>query len=244
MNRADCRIKITVVYDKSSCQDGLETGWGFCAYIVGGEKNLLFDAGPGDCLLRNMKKLKIDPSDVDTVVLSHFHPDHTGGLKSFLKVNHNVTVYLPNASPMELKDNITGPGAKMIEVERSLEICKNVYTTGQVGTRTKEQSLVVRTQAGLIVLVGCGHPGIVEIVTAAKHLCKDDLLLVIGGFHLEWATKGRLEKVTSAFRSLGLRYVGPGHCSTDKTKTLLRERFGQNYIEISAGKTIRVTDLQ
>ena len=199
-----------------------------------------------------MQKLAIDPNSIDTVILSHIHGDHTGGLNRFLEKNSNVTVYLPKSFPKNFKDNVQSCGAKIIEVEQPLKICENVYSTGQLGVLIREQSLIIRTDKGLIVITGCAHPGIVKIVNSAKDLLrppplrepKDDILLVMGGFHLEWATKGKLEKIISAFKQLAVQYAGPCHCSGDKARSLFEKHFGKNYINIGAGRVITMADLQ
>ena len=191
------------------------------------------------------------------VVLSHIHGDHTGGLSGFLEKNANVTIYLPSVFPKRFKDNARDHGARIIEVnpvrsktsisngvKESLQICENVYSTGQLGKWIKEQSLIIRTDKGLIVITGCAHPGIVNIVNKAKDLIKDDIFLVMGGFHLEWANKGRIEKIISAFKQLGVRYVGPCHCSGHKARSLFEKHFGDDYINIGAGKVITLADLQ
>ncbi len=243
-------MAITVIYDNNPYKEGLETAWGFAASITGTEKTILFDTGgDGSILLNNMQKLAIDPNGIDTVVLSHIHPDHTGGLNSFLEKNSDVTVYLPKSFPKKFKDNVASCGAKIVEVEQSLKICENVYSTGQLGkwipvAELKEQSLIIRTEAGLLVITGCAHPGIAKIVNTAKELLKDDILLVMGGFHLEWATKGKLEKIISAFKQLNVRYAGPCHCSGDKARALFEKHFGKNYINIGAGKVITMADLK
>ena len=257
-------MTITVVYDNNPYKEGLETAWGFGCVITGAEKTILFDTGgDGSILLNNMEKLAIDPNSIDTVVLSHIHPDHTGGLNSFLEKNSDVTVYLPKSFPKKFKDNVKSYGSKIVEVEQSLKICENVYSTGQLGklipvAELKEQSLVIRTEAGLVVITGCAHPGIVKIVNTAKESLKDDILLpapvapaqvtqtqvVIGGFHLEWATKGKIEKIISAFKKSNVRYVGPCHGSGDKARRLFEKHFGKNYINIGAGKVITMADLR
>ncbi len=250
-------LTITVVYDNNPYKQELETDWGFAAAITGTEKTILFDTGGGRLLLDNMQKLAIEPDSVDVVVLSHIHGDHTGGLSSFLEKNSNVIVYLPVSFPKKFKDNARNSGAKIIEVNpvrskasisngvnESLQICENVYSTGQLGKLIKEQSLIIRTDKGLVVITGCAHPGIVNIVNTAKTLMKDDILLVMGGFHLEWATKGRIEKIISAFKQLGVRYVGPCHCSGHKARSLFEKHFGSNYINIGAGKVITLTELR
>jgi len=250
-------LTITVVYDNNPYKQELETDWGFAAFITGTNKTILFDTGGGRLLLDNMQKLAIEPDCVEIIVLSHIHGDHTGGLGSFLEKNSNVTIYLPKSFPKKFKDNARNSGAKIIEVnpirskasisngvEESEQICENVYSTGQLGKWIKEQSLIIRTDKGLVVITGCAHPGIVNIVNKAKELMKDDILLVMGGFHLEWATKGRIEKIISAFKQLGVHYVGPCHCSGHKARSLFEKHFGSNYINIGAGKVITFADLR
>ncbi len=240
------KISITVTYDNNPCEQGLETAWGFSAFITGTEKTILFDTGPptANSLLDNMQKLAIEPENVDMVVLSHIHPDHTGGLAGFLEKNPNVTVYLPVSFPKKFKDNVRDHGARIIEVRESLQICENVYSTGRLGKWIKEQSLIIRTDKGLIIVIGCAHSGIVNIVSTAKELIKDDILLVMSGFHLEWETKGRIEKIISTFKQLGVRCVGPCHCSGHKARSLFEKHFGSNYINTGAGKVITLADLR
>ena len=237
-------VNITVVCDNNPYKEGLETGWGFSCLVGGAEKPILFDTGPGGSLLVNMEKLAIEPQSIDTVVLSHIHPDHTGGLESFLGKNPEVAVYLPKSFPERFKDNVQAQGAKVIEVERPMEICEDVWSTGQLGKLIKEQSLVIRTEGGLVVIVGCSHPGIVNIVHAAKDLLQDDILLVMGGIHLEWAGKGKIEKVISVFKHLQVRYVGLCHGSGDKAMSIFEEHFGRKYIKLGVGKVITIANLE
>ncbi|MHC4309251.1 MAG: MBL fold metallo-hydrolase [Planctomycetota bacterium] len=237
-------LTITIVYDNHSYQQGLETGWGFSCLVSGLEKSILFDTGPGGSLLVNMEKLVIEPQIIDTVVLSHIHPDHTGGLESFLERNPEVAVYLPKSFHARFKDNVQAQGAKVIEVEHPIEICENVWSTGQHGKWIKEQSLLIKTDKGLVVISGCSHPGIVNIVNAAKDLLQDDILLIMGGFHLEGAGKGKIEKVISVFKHLQVRHVGLCHGSGDKARRLFEEHFGRNYIKLGAGKVITIANLE
>jgi len=243
-------LTIKVVYDNNPYKQELGTAWGFSAFIIGTEKNILFDTGgDGSLLLGNMKKLAIEPNSIDVVVLSHIHGDHTGGLASFLQKNHDVTVFLPESFPKKFKENVQKHGAKVGAVREQpvpqpLKICENVYSTGQLGRWIKEQSLIIRTKAGLVVIIGCAHPGIVNIVNTAKELMKDDILLVMGGFHLEWATRGKIEKIISVFKQWHVRYVGLCHGSGHKARSLFEKHFGKNYINIGAGKVISLADLQ
>jgi 7,8-dihydropterin-6-yl-methyl-4-(beta-D-ribofuranosyl)aminobenzene 5'-phosphate synthase len=244
MEGAMDELTITVVYDSQSCREGLEVGWGFSAVVSGAQKTILFDTGRDASVLDNMQKLAIEPDTIDVVVLSHIHSDHTGGLDAFVEKNQRVVVYLPEALPAEFKKRAAGSGARVVEVKGPVEICENVHSTGILGRWMKEQGLVIRTQAGAVLLTGCGHPGAKIMVNAGKTSGCDDLLLVMGGFHLEWSTRKKIEKLISQFKKLGVRNVGPAHCSGDKARALVERHFGQACIKIGAGKVIVVESLR
>jgi 7,8-dihydropterin-6-yl-methyl-4-(beta-D-ribofuranosyl)aminobenzene 5'-phosphate synthase len=237
-------LTITVIFDNNPYQKELGTDWGFAALINGADKTILFDTGNGSLLVDNMRKLSIEPNSVDVVVLSHIHDDHTGGLESFLQENSDVTVYMLKSFPRKFKDSTLNSGAQIVEVTGSVQVCENVYSTGVSGKLIREQAVVIRTDKGMVVMTGCAHPGIVNIVNKARGLFKDDILLVMGGFHFEWTTKGKIEKVVSAFKKLGVKYVGPCHCSGDKARSIFKEHFENGYIDIGAGKVITLDDLQ
>jgi 7,8-dihydropterin-6-yl-methyl-4-(beta-D-ribofuranosyl)aminobenzene 5'-phosphate synthase len=237
-------LTVTIVYDNNPCKEGMETEWGFSCLITGAEKTILFDTGRGCGLLGNMQRLQIPADSVDIVFLSHIHRDHTGGLNDFLERNSKVHIYLPKSFPKKFKDKVQLYGAKIVEVEESLKICEDVYSTGQVGRWMREQAMVVHTDKGLVIITGCSHPGIIKVLNKAKDLLRKDLLFVMGGFHLEWTSTSRIEKIISAFKKMGVRCVGACHCSGDKARKLFEKHFGKNYINIGAGKVIAITDLQ
>jgi len=236
-------MNITVICDNEPYKEGLETSWGFSCLVTGLEKNILFDTGPGRSLLGNMEKLGIEPKMVEIIFLSHIHDDHSGGLISFLEKNSDVAVYLPESFPDKFKSEVRSFGAKVVEVEKSIAVCEDVCSTGQVKGWQKEQSLIIRTDKGLIVITGCAHPGIVKMIETAKDLRENDILLLMGGFHLEWATKGKIEKIISTFKKMGVRYVGPSHCTGEKAVALFEKYYGENHIKTGAGKVITIADL-
>jgi len=238
-------LSITVSYDNNPYKERLTTAWGFSCVIRGTEKTILFDTGgDGSILLTNMEELGINPKEIDLVVLSHIHGDHVGGLPSFLEKNPEVVVYLPESFPRGFKDGVKEYRAKIVEVQGSLKICQGVYSTGELGTWIKEQSLLIHTEKGLIVITGCAHPGIVRIVDKAKDLVKGDVLLVMGGFHLGGESKGEIENIISSFRKLGVSYAGPCHCSGDAARQLFKEEYGKNFINIGVGRVVTMNDLK
>lgn len=237
-------LTITVMYDNNSYQGGLETAWGFSCLIQGTENTIFFDTGgDGSILLANMQKLGIDPKEIELVVLSHMHWDHIGGVYNFLNKNQHVTFYLPTFFSAHFKADIKRYETKIVEVREPVRICDQVYSSGEPSGRIKEQSLFIQTDKGLIVITGCAHPGIVNIVRKAKEFLKDEVLLAMGGFHLGGESNAAIEHVVSDFRALGVRYVGPCHCSGNTARQLFEREYRNNFIPVGVGRVINVKDL-
>jgi 7,8-dihydropterin-6-yl-methyl-4-(beta-D-ribofuranosyl)aminobenzene 5'-phosphate synthase len=89
--------QITILYDAFSDKSGFSLDWGYAALVEFEGKRILFDTGNNAAIFEaNIKRLNIDLSKIDLVVLSHRHGDHTSGLRYVLSVNANVPVYVPN----------------------------------------------------------------------------------------------------------------------------------------------------
>lgn len=234
-------IKITIVYDNNSYDPRLEAVWGFSCLIEGLEETILFDTG-GDSriLLSNMEKLGIKPKDVNTIVISHIHYDHLGGLSGFLDENSRVTVYLPKSLPQKIKNDVKNHKAKLVEIVQPRKICKNAYSTGELGTFIKEQSLVIITEKGLVVITGCAHPGVVNIVKKAKSICKKDVHLVLGGFHLCWIDPIQIKGIVNGVKREKVKMVAPCHCSGDAARDLFKKDYGENFIGVGVGKKLKI----
>jgi 7,8-dihydropterin-6-yl-methyl-4-(beta-D-ribofuranosyl)aminobenzene 5'-phosphate synthase len=237
---AGAKLRLTIVYDNNEYDPRLETKWGFSCLVEGPERTVLFDTG-GDSatLLSNMRKLKIDPAEIDAIVLSHIHGDHVGGLNGFLEENSRIIVYLPESFPESFKDTVRSFGAQVAEVSEAKELFTGVYSTGELGNGIKEQSLIVTSSQGLVVITGCAHPGVVNIVRKATDmLAGKPVYLIIGGFHMSGASTHKIQSVIEGFRQLSVVKVAPCHCSGDETRKLFREEYGENYIDSGAGKII------
>lgn len=240
-NPKDSSITITVVYDNNEYNPELETAWGFSCLIKKQDKTILFDSGGnGKILLSNMNKLKLDPQQVRIVVLSHIHNDHVGGLEAFLEQNSNVTIYLPHSFPDAFKDKIKKYGAKIINVNKPLRISQNVYSTGELGTEIKEESLIINTEKGLIIITGCAHPGIVDIVRRAKEIMKTNVYLVMGGFHLKGMSERQIDGIVEEFKKEGVEKVGACHCSGDLARTIFEKAYHKDFIRVGVGKIIEI----
>ena len=232
-------ITITVTYNNVPYDESLETRWGISLFIEGLEKDILFDTGGnGEVLLSNMARLKIDVRDIDIVILSHIHSDHVGGLWSILEKNNKISVYLPQSFPENFKNRAGKISKGIISIGKPVKICRSVWSTGELGTWLKEQSLVIETSKGLVVITGCAHPGIVNIVKFAKNYLKKDIYMVLGGFHLMAYSENQVNKIIEDLRELGVKKVGPSHCTGGRAIELFKEAWGKDFIELGCGAKI------
>ncbi|NQT10106.1 MAG: MBL fold metallo-hydrolase [Desulfobacteraceae bacterium] len=166
-------MKITIIYDNTAWDKNLTPDWGFSCLVEAYDRKILFDTGAkGEILLNNMKKLDIDPSEIDMVFISHDHWDHTGGLLDVLKKNQG-SVYLPNSCKGADK------AVNTVRINDALKICENIYSTGEI--KHIEQSLVIRIGDEVAVVAGCSHPGVREIVGAASRF--GNVTTLVGGLH-------------------------------------------------------------
>ena len=236
------KISIISVYDNYQVNPNLTTGWGFGCVIRIPTKNILFDTGGNSSiLLSNMEKMSVDPKDIDIVVISHIHGDHVGGLNGFLERNGNVKVYIPASFLDPIREQIKSYGAEYQDIKDSIQISDNVWTTGEMGTWIKEQSLVLDTKEGLVVITGCAHPGVVNITEKAKQILPDrNIYLVMGGFHLGSASDLELKSIIKGFRNLGVKKAAPSHCSGDRCRELFKEEYKEDYIENGVGNLIEL----
>ena len=217
-------MKITIVYDNTAYRKNLQADWGFSALIEAeNTPKILFDTGAsGSILLSNMEKIGIDPKDIDEIFISHTHFDHMGGLRDFLKVNNQVKIYIPGDIPSSYKELV---GVKeVISIKEPFQIHDNVFSTGEL--EGIEQSMGVKTEKGIVLIVGCSHPYMGNILNTAKSFGK--LYAVIGGMH--------------GFSEFGLfkdlKLICPTHCTQHKAK--LKKLYPQKYIEGGAGKIIEI----
>jgi len=231
-------MTITVVYDNNAYDPRLQTAWGFACLVERGDTKILFDTGgDGTLLLSNMDTLSFDPSAVNVILLSHIHGDHTGGLSGLLATGIRPLIYIPSSFPADYKAQLRAQ-TDLVEVDQAVEIIKGVHTTGEMGSGIIEQALVLKTTKGLVVVTGCAHPGIVEMVRRAKAVGGDELYLVLGGFHLGRVSKAQVQEIISDFRRLGVRKVAPCHCTGEQAIDLFHQAYGDSFIQTGAGKIL------
>ena len=201
-------MKIVTLVENIS-NTNLKPKHGLSFYIETKKHKILFDLGPNRLVIDNAKKKGIDLSKVDTVIISHGHSDHTGGLKYFLEVNNTAKIYIQEDAFKKhytkafIMINIginpkykTHPqivlvsGNLKIDDELSLFKAKNIhkcfstmnnvlYEEKHQDRFTHEHNLLIKENKDVLIM-GCGHSGVVNIMES----CPIFVDYCIGGFHL------------------------------------------------------------
>jgi len=202
-------MKIYVLVEDKKEDEKFEAEHGLSIYFEKDNKKFLFDTGQSNIFLENAKKLGINPEEIDYLILSHGHYDHTGGL-TYLRLNCKTDIITHPHSLFLKYDGeryIGFPEYKddwiILLKERPTQLTKKVHFLGQIlGERKYSLGHYIRNSVKnrdfllddsamalveddtLIILSGCAHSGIVNIVRYAKKLFNKEKIIVIGGFHM------------------------------------------------------------
>lgn len=191
-------MELKILYDNEA-KEGFMKGWGFSCLI--GDQLLFDTGGNAKSLLFNMNRLEVKLENINQIVLSHEHGDHVGGIEILTKLG-NVTVIVPKSFPDHFKRRLGSfPNTSIKEVCEAKKISAGVFTTGEIESSLKEQSLIGRTDNGLLVITGCAHPGLQNILRTASEL--GEIYGLVGGFH----SSRRLESLET------LHLIVPCHCT-------------------------------
>jgi 7,8-dihydropterin-6-yl-methyl-4-(beta-D-ribofuranosyl)aminobenzene 5'-phosphate synthase len=135
------------------------------------------------------------------------------------------------------------PGANFQLIDKNTEISPGIHLIALVSDKPgtlelRELSLALETPDGMVVVVGCSHPGVEKIVDAAAKI-NPRIHLVAGGLHLVVAKDDEIQKIVTALRdTYKVQYVAPGHCTGEPTFAALKSAFGERDLYAGLGTTL------
>jgi 7,8-dihydropterin-6-yl-methyl-4-(beta-D-ribofuranosyl)aminobenzene 5'-phosphate synthase len=237
--QTDDHVTFSVIYDNYKFADPYIGDWGFSCLIEGKDKTILFDTGTKpDVFRKNLENLKVDINKIDLIVISHNHGDHTGGLPVILEKRKDLPVYIPASVEQSFLEKYEAFEGHTIPVSEPVELCEGVHLTGEMGSMIKEQSLLVETPKGLVIVTGCSHQGVDNIVTKATELSDEKIYLLFGGFHLLRHTEKEIKDIIDVFLNAGVQKCGASHCTGEEAIIMIKEVYGENFVTIGAGNKI------
>ncbi|MEK6234550.1 MAG: MBL fold metallo-hydrolase [Planctomycetales bacterium] len=241
---AEPELEIRILFDNTTAREDLRESWGFSALIDFRGRRVLFDAGSDPILLlKHLDKLNIDPKSIEHAVISHQHGDHLRGVYWVFEKNPKLKVHFLDAFPEEAFRRAAAVKMKPNRVTKPFEVVPGVHSTGPVEGLPPEQSLVIETSRGLVMLVGCSHPGVVNLVeTAEKQRGKDSVRLLMGGLHLLRKNPREIKTVVNRLKELKVTTVAPAHCSGDEAKRLFQIGYGKQFHTAGVGRLISLDD--
>lgn len=238
-NGLDRKVTVKIIYDNTAISEGLIPDWGYSALITGLGKTILFDTGTKpEVFVSNFRKMNLDASGIDYLVLSHEHGDHTEGIPGLVTMARNIPVIIPHSFSQQFKSRMLNYEMEPILVNEPALICEDLYTSGEFPDPTPEQALVLNTTKGLVVMTGCSHPGIIKMLKEIKSRFRKDIYMVFGGFHLLQKSDEEMKSIIYEMRQIGVVKCGATHCTGDHQIDLFREAFGINFVELGAGNSI------
>jgi 7,8-dihydropterin-6-yl-methyl-4-(beta-D-ribofuranosyl)aminobenzene 5'-phosphate synthase len=252
---------------------------GVAFMIETGDGTVLFDTGQsGTVLLHNLDRLKVKPQDVEAVVLSHGHYDHTGGLASFLKsacglpvIAHSAILderYVmrrkkaPRSIGLPIGSKKLSKWADLRLSKKPVEVLPGLWTTGSIYSRQfpegrslkhvvqsagqyvpdpylDDLSLVWKSNDGLVIVLGCAHAGVLNILSQVRDAYAEPILAVIGGMHLQGADDVTLSEIVSVLSAdyPELRFY-PNHCTGPRGFLALEKAFGDRVAPCPVGTVL------
>lgn len=243
-------MRISILADNRNAQGKLDGANAFSLLLTHNHKKYLFDMGLDDTFIKNASALGENLDDISYAVISHGHYDHGDGLvylndkkvvvgkgiftKRFSKRRNGVSSALSYGKEIKKKHKLIFV-KKVKKLDKDIFVFKTnhrpfefennnypTYLSNKKDDIVKDEiSLAVKTEKGLVVISGCSHAGICNIVENAKKICKTNkILAVVGGFHLTNKID-RAEKVVLKLKELGVENCYTGHCISDECASII-----------------------
>ncbi len=239
-------VKISMIYNNTGESSTFKSAWGLSVWIEKHDTATLFDTGGDPSILwENISHTGIDLNKLSNIVISHNHWDHINGLKLILeKTANKPDVYVVENDFKEYTGKF--PEAKLKSVSGVMQIDNDTWTTGPLqallpGGELYEQSLVLTQKQSMVLLTGCSHSGIVDMVkTVKKNFPDKELKLVAGGFHLISKPDNEIPKISTELKDLNVAKIAPSHCTGDNAINFFKTDWGDKFIDFNIGNELTI----
>ena len=252
---------------------------GFAALIEHDDKTYLFDTGQGHTLPHNVKSGGFKLNDIEAILLSHGHFDHTGGLPWVLeqtgakKIIAHPAVFAKHMARLSPDPAVAplyiGPPQTQEAFEAAGAIFDFREETGAVApgfhfitayARQPEQTpgdrqlvlpqgedhvpdpiaedanLLLETPSGPVLVLGCAHGGVLNILDHVKATFGISRLhAILGGTHLMFYAPEQIRAAIEAFEAFDVKVVGVSHCTGPQAAMTLAQHFGDRFQQAAAG---------
>jgi 7,8-dihydropterin-6-yl-methyl-4-(beta-D-ribofuranosyl)aminobenzene 5'-phosphate synthase len=263
-------LKLTVLVENNTLIDRYFKGEpGVSYYIEADGKKILFDFGYSDLFIENAKKMDIDLLDLDYLVLSHSHLDHSWGLPHLIQlyteaqienkehkkpefITHPETFTARKVGGIDQIGTLLSKERTAYHFDLNLSrdyvfLTENLVFLGEIERRNdfeaqkpigkvikngnedddyiiEDSALAYNGPGGLVIITGCSHAGICNIIEKAKEIFDENRVEdIIGGFHLQNPSQKQLKGTKDYLKKLEPAAVHASHCTDLKSKIKLAE---------------------
>ncbi len=238
-------VKIITLVDNDVWKKGLSSSWGLSFYVEASKNGkshpvLMDTSGSFSVLSENASKLNVDVGAVEAAFISHWHGDHCGALRYVLPLLKEQTpIYVPSGSASEIR-MIENAGGIANVCSEPIELKEGMMSTGELGYGIREHSLLINVKdRGLVVLTGCSHPGIINIIKRAQQVSGvDEVYAVMGGLHISSASEGA--RVARFMREIDVKLASPCHCTGINARKAIAKIMGERYVRNGSGKVFYI----
>ena len=275
------KVRLTILSENSvGVPFGVIGEHGFACYLETEKGSYLFDTGQGYAIVQNSLALKKDLRNIEAIMISHGHYDHTGGLPDVLKIRGPVKVHGHPDMFMERiwsseghtrfvgipysRRYLESLGADFHLRTDMVEVGEDLFLTGEIprinafekgdakmtavmpgGEKihpdplNDDLSLIVNSDSGLILVLGCAHAGMINIIEyVLERMNRDRIYAIIGGTHLAFATEDQFAATMKVIDRYKIERMGVSHCTGQPQASRLYAKLKERFFFGSVGYTM------
>lgn len=243
---------------------GLKAEWGFSAYTG----NILLDFGTSGIAFKNMEVLKLPRPEKVVLSHGHYdHTGGIAGyVGERIKLYAHPHAFLPRYYKgvhvgMPFTKEFVENRFEVVEVEEPVEVEKNIWMLGEIprnyeealledsyilvdGEKQRDRiqddtSLAIKTENGILLVLGCCHAGLRNTVEWAEEVVGDEVKYIVGGTHLIAFKSKDLQEIVS-WLDRKVEKIAPTHCTGLMNEFILKEKLGEKYVAVGSGSVFEV----